>query len=111
MQASLFNTTLFHSNSSNNPTPAQPPLIPEQNLSQVDLDKQVLDAPNFLGGGSGLRVINTAYDYSHTFNKMLGFPPKNKRKQYHLHPEGEERFEHASRCISLEDSQNQVSIF
>jgi hypothetical protein len=91
MQASLFNTTLFHSNSSNNPMPAQPPSIPEQNLSQVDLDMQVLDAPNFSGGGSILQVINTAYDYSHTFNKMLGFPSKNKEKRYCLHPEGEKR--------------------
>ena len=72
---------------------------------------QVLDTPNFSGGGSGLRVINTAYDYSHTFNKTLGFPPKNKRKRYRYTQKERKDVEHASRCVSLEDFENQVGIF
>ena len=72
---------IISTNSSN--IPPHPLSIQELAItSQVDLDMEVLDTPNFSSHGSPLYVINTSFDHNHTFNKKLGFPPKDK-KCYH----------------------------
>ena len=111
MQASLFNTLVFQTNSSDIPPHCDAPSIQEPISSQVDLDMQALDMPNFSSHGMPLHVINTAFDHNHTFNKKLGFPPKNKRMRYRYTQKERRSAEHAQRCISLEDFREQVSIF
>jgi len=109
MQASLFNTALFHTNASD--TPPHPLSTQEPVSSQVDLDMRALDMPNFSSHGTPLHVINTAFDHDHTFNKRLGFPPKNKKKRYRYTQKERGHVEHARRCVSLEDFGKQVGIF
>jgi len=110
MQGSLYNTTLFRTNSSNIPPPTSP--IQEPAItSQVDLDMQVLDTPNFSSHGSPLHVINTSFDHKHTFNKTLGFPPTNKKKRYRYTQKERTHVALAKRCTSLEDFQEKVSKF
>jgi hypothetical protein len=109
MQASLFNTALFPTNSSD--TPSHPPSTQEPTSSQVDLDMQALDMPNFSSHGTPLHVINTVFDHDHTFNKKLGFPPKNKKKRYRYTQKERGHVEHARRCVSLQDFKAQVSNF
>lgn len=108
MQASLFNMELFYSNTTD--IPLHPPSNQEQISSQVELDMWALDMPNFSGCGRPLHFINTAFDHNHTFNKKLGFPPKNKRKCYCYTQKERADVEHAQKCVSLEDFQKQVSI-
>jgi hypothetical protein len=112
MQASLFNTAIFQTASSDtSDIPPYPPSIQEPISSQVDLDMQALDTPNFSSHGKPLYVINTAFDHNHTFNKKLGFPPKNKKMRYRYTQKERKSAKDAQRCGSLEDFREQVSIF
>ncbi|KIM35959.1 hypothetical protein M413DRAFT_32093 [Hebeloma cylindrosporum] len=97
MQASLYSTSFFGVNRGGT-----------QNISQVDLDMQVLDTPNFSGDGSSLHIINTAFDHEHQFNKKLGFPPRNKRKRHRYTQKERGHVENATNCTSLEDFQEKI---
>jgi hypothetical protein len=111
MQASLYSTSFFRVNSGDiscfPPSPTQSQL---QNISQVDLDMQLLDTPNFSSQGSSLRIINTAFDHEHQFNKTLGFPPRNKRKRHRYTQKERGYVEKATKCTSLEDFQEKVCL-
>jgi hypothetical protein len=102
MQVSLYNITIFGTNSSD--IPPHPPSIREPiNPSQVDLDMQALDTPNFSSSGSPLFVINTAFDHDHEFNKKLGFPSTNKKICYCYTQKERSFVEIGMKCVFLED--------
>jgi hypothetical protein len=114
MQASLYNTPFFGVDSGNisslPQSQVQPPNI-SLNISQVHLDMQALDMPNFTSEGSPLHVINTAFDHELEFNKKLGFPLKNKKKCHRYTQKEWSYVENATKCTSLEDFQEKVCLF
>ena len=110
MQASLYNTTFFGVDAGNNSSLPQPQLQPHD-ISQVDLDLQVLDSPEFASEGFPLRVINTAFDHEQKFNKKLGFLPKNKKNRYRHTQKERSYVEKATKCTSLDDFQEKVCLF
>ena len=110
MQASLYNTTFFGIDAGNNPSLTQ--LQPQtHDISQVDLDLQVLDSPEFASEGFPLRVINTSFDHEQKFNKKLGFLPKNKKNRYRHTQKERSYVEKATKCTSLDDFQEKVCLF
>ena len=110
MQVSLYDTKILDTDSSD--IPPQPPSIQEPpNPSQVELDMQALDTPNFSSSGSPLYIINTAFDHDHEFNKKLGFPPTNKKIRYRYTQKERSYVEIGMKCVSLEDFQKKVSFF
>jgi hypothetical protein len=108
MQASLYNTSFFGVNPRNISSLPQSQLL---NISQVHLDMQVLNTPNFASEGSPLHVINTAFDHELEFNKKLGFPPKNKKKHHRYTQKERSYVEKVTKCTSLDDFQEKVCLF
>ena len=105
MQASLYNTTFFGVDAGNNSSLPQP-----HDISQVDLDLQVLDSPEFASEDFPLRVINTAFDHEQKFNKKLGFLPKNKKNRYRHTQKERSYVKKATKCTSLDDFQEKVCL-
>ncbi|KIM44289.1 hypothetical protein M413DRAFT_25716 [Hebeloma cylindrosporum] len=107
MQACLYSTTFFAGDSEDRSSLPQPQ--PQQAvISQVDLDMQELDTPNFASERNSVHIINTSFDHEHEFNKKLGFPPKNKKKRHRYTQKERGYVEHATKCTSLEDFQEKI---